>query len=202
MFEKFLSKFKPDNPKNVCANEPKFNSGDKYLDEFVKAYANESFNSGIFTVHNPEDICYWNEILTNTFPRYKNKIECFSHDWLGRQFAYYEEKGIVLLFEPGTGDVLEIPVNIKDFLNQELVQYTDAALAESFFQEWLSTSDSVVESSDNCIGYKKPLFLGGCDEISNLEQIDLKVYWGLMSQLIIKTKNLPEGVSIQNITIK
>ncbi|MBQ6554892.1 MAG: DUF1851 domain-containing protein, partial [Firmicutes bacterium] len=31
--------------------------------------------------------------------------------------------------------------------------------------------------------YKVPLFLGGEDDIPNLELCDMEVYWGILSQL-------------------
>ncbi|WP_434798222.1 T6SS immunity protein Tdi1 domain-containing protein [Terrisporobacter vanillatitrophus] len=33
------------------------------------------------------------------------------------------------------------------------------------------------------MGYKVPLFLGGEDDISNLEEIDMEVYWSVTGQL-------------------
>jgi len=43
------------------------------------------------------------------------------------------------------------------------------------------------------MGYRKPLFLGGSDEVENLEVSDLDVYWHIMGQIIRKTKGLPQG---------
>ena len=39
---------------------------------------------------------------------------------------------------------------------------------------------------EDCVGYKIPLFLGGNDEISNLEITDMEIYWGICGQLITK----------------
>ncbi|MCP2517553.1 MAG: T6SS immunity protein Tdi1 domain-containing protein [Achromobacter mucicolens] len=49
--------------------------------------------------------------------------------------------------------------------------------------------------------YGIPLFLGGQDEVSNLELSDLDVYWHLLSQLIRQTRGLPAGTPIGPITL-
>lgn len=48
-----------------------------------------------------------------------------------------------------------------------------------------------------CIGSKKPLFLGGEDTIENLESLDLDVYWHIMGQVIAKVRGLPPGTPIR-----
>ncbi|HIF6190235.1 TPA: T6SS immunity protein Tdi1 domain-containing protein [Vibrio parahaemolyticus] len=105
------------------------------------------------------------------------------------------------MFEPGTGEALEIPVNFAQFHEDELVNYTNEALAVEFFSEWLATGNEPPASSQ-CVGYKKPLFLGGADIVANLELIDLEVYWGISGQLLEKVRGLPPGTPISNITIK
>lgn len=122
------------------------------------------------------------------FPEFKGRITCFGYDWLGRMFALdagrreNDQPGVVML-EPGTGDVLEIPANLVDFHNIELVENEDACLASRFYQIW-RTNGGAVPQHDRCVGYKVPLFLGGDDEIENLENSSLEVYWHLMGQLI------------------
>jgi hypothetical protein len=37
---------------------------------------------------------------------------------------------------------------------------------------------------NKCVGYKVPLFLGGEDEISNLDELDMEVYWSIIGQLM------------------
>jgi hypothetical protein len=48
-----------------------------------------------------------------------------------------------------------------------------------------------------CVGYRKPLFLGGADNLTNVEMLDLDVYWTLTAQLIAKTRGLPAGTKIR-----
>ncbi|CAE6797130.1 hypothetical protein R75461_05007 [Paraburkholderia nemoris] len=48
-----------------------------------------------------------------------------------------------------------------------------------------------------CVGYKRPLFLGGADELHNLELTDLDVYWTLSSQMIAQLSGVPTGTSVK-----
>ncbi len=94
------------------------------------------------------------------------------------------------MFEPGTGEALEIPANIKTFHDVELKENPDAALASSVYAEWRETGGGE-PAYDQCVGYKIPLFLNGKDEFENLELSDLEVYWHIMGQLVAKAKGLP-----------
>ncbi|WP_249150602.1 T6SS immunity protein Tdi1 domain-containing protein [Bradyrhizobium sp. JYMT SZCCT0180] len=104
------------------------------------------------------------------------------------------------MFEPGTGEALEIASSLQTFHDDELIEFGDAALAIDFHQRWLASGGTEPDYAQ-CVGYRKPLFLGGADEIENLELSDLDVYWHLMGQLIVKTKSVPQGAPVRiNIT--
>ena len=106
----------------------------------------------------------------------------------------------VLLLEPGTGEALEIPVPFSTFHDGELVDYADAALAAEFFEAWSAQHPSALPlSPDQCVGYKVPLFLGGHDDVANLEVSDLDVYWTICGQLRRQVKVLPPGTPIRSV---
>jgi hypothetical protein len=44
-----------------------------------------------------------------------------------------------------------------------------------------------------------PLFLGGADDVSNLERSDLAVYWSLCGQLRRHTVELPPATRIHGV---
>ena len=73
-------------------------------------------------------------------------------------------------------------------------------MASDFFKEWVSKNKNEIKISE-CVGYKTMLFLGGEDTIQNLKKGDMDVYWSICSQLILKTKGLPEGTVIKNLGI-
>ena len=70
-----------------------------------------------------------------------------------------------------------------EFLEKEIPLYTDACLAEKFFEEWSEFSKIKLQYG-RCAGYKIPLFLGGADEKENLEDSDMEVYWEIITQVI------------------
>lgn len=75
------------------------------------------------------------------------------------------------------------------------MEYRDACLLPDFFDAWRSENHHAVPF-DKCVGYKTPLFLGGIDQPSSLELIDTDVYWSITGQLIVATRNLPNGTKL------
>jgi hypothetical protein len=143
----------------------------------------------LYRVHQLNNIEKWNNIVTDAFPEFAGRIYCFGYDWLGRQFAIDKKrtrnsKALILMFEPGTADVLEIPCDFVEFHEVEIVEYHDACLASSFYKQWRDEIDDTEIEPTKCIGYKVPLFLGGEDTITNLEVSDMDVYWTICSELI------------------
>jgi hypothetical protein len=156
--------------------------------EFMAKFQGKSFNNGLYRVHKINELDKWNDIVTEAFPYFKNNIFCFSYDWLGRQFALdftrvFEGEPMIVMFEPGTGEALEIPSTFLSFHEEELIEFQEAALAVGFFNEWIKENTEPLDQNQ-CVGYKIPLFLGGEDEISNLDISDLEVYWGTIGQLM------------------
>lgn len=124
--------------------------------------------------------------MEEAYPGLQGKIKPFGHDWLGRIFAVdlrEARNGLVLMLEIGTGQALEIPCDMEDFLNEEIIFGSDACLAKSFYDEWCSLGKDA-PALGQCIGYKVPLFLGGVDDTTNLEVSDMEVYWGIFSQMM------------------
>jgi hypothetical protein len=172
---------------------------------FMKLYSGCSFLSGLYRVHAIADIRKWSKICVDTFPSFRGRIVCFSSDWLGRQFALdfkRVESGerLVLMMEPGTGEALEIPVGFMAFHDSELVDYKEEALADSFYQKWLEAGGAS-PGDDQCVGYNNPLFLGGKDEVNNLELCDMEVYWSVCAQLLAKTRGLAPGTPVRDVKI-
>ena len=107
----------------------------------------------------------------------------------------------MLLLEIATGQALEVPDTFLGFHEQELVDYADAALAVSFAEEWTSTGQRM-PGPDECVGYRVPLFLGGRDDVTNLELTDAEVYWSVTGQLVRQVQNLPPGTPIGSVTME
>jgi hypothetical protein len=200
MFERFQSSFKID--KSVRGRL----ATAKTARELVDAVGGTSFASGLYRVHSADSSLQANQFVKAAFPEFGRAFESFGFDWLGRQFAVDLGRGDssdpeILLFEPGTGEVLEIPVPFSAFHDEELVDYTDAALASSFFKKWLKAGKLAPDFKE-CVGYRKPLFLGGLDAVDNLEISDIEVYWTLMGQLRLQTRGYPVGTTIDRLDLR
>lgn len=142
-------------------------------------------------------------LVQAAYPEHVGHVSCFAFDWAGRQFSVDlgDTRDMVHMFEIGTGQVLEIPTDLDGFFGEEIVQYTDGALGESFFSAWLDAGGGE-PGFDECIGYRRPLFLGGVDDVSNLELTDLSVYWTVFGQLRVKTRGVPPGTPVRRVSIE
>ncbi len=155
---------------------------------FMSTHGGTTFNNGLYRLHAVQDIMRWTKLIEEEFTNYKGRAICFGYDWLGRHFALDKnrienEQMLILLFEPGAGEVMQIPVDFKNFNNEELVEYQNEALASEFYMEWLNTKGDS-PSHSQCIGYKVPLFLNGSDTVENLEISDMEVYWSICGQTL------------------
>jgi hypothetical protein len=185
-YSKFEKTFTVDKDISISQNSI-LSTSNEAINNLLKKFGGKSFNKGIYRLFASSDIVKWNEIVTNMFPSFRNKIMVFGYDWLGRIFAATyknvpKKNEQVILFEPGTGEALEIPCNLLEFHNDEIVTYANACLSQTFFDSWFETNPQILRR-DQCVGYGKMLFLGGEDIVENLEIIDMDVYWSICSQV-------------------
>lgn len=157
-------------------------SEDVYLD-FIMNYSKETFGDGLFRVVDSNNLEYFKLLVRSCFPELADDIRVIGFDWLGRMFVSSETKGFnIYMCDAGSHEILEIPLNIKEFLNHEIPEYPDELFALNFYKKYLSQGGKS-PSYTQCIGYKTPLFLGGLDDLSNIEKADLDVFWTIMTQL-------------------
>ena len=193
MFEAFHNSFSRDDALSADNDGVAPRSTVAGWNELIDQFGGGSFGQGLYRVIRGSDLDAWSDRVANAFPAFAGRITCFGFDWLGRVLAVDAarleggEAGVVL-FEPGTGEALEIPCSIATFHDEELIDYADAALAGDFHEAWLSNGGPAPRH-DQCVGYRKPLFLGGGDDLDNLEVSDIDVYWHLMGQFIARTRS-------------
>jgi Domain of unknown function (DUF1851) len=197
MFEVFERNFSQDSNADGIGIESDVSG----LGEFIEKFGGASFRHGLYRAVRATELQEWTKRLIYAFPVFQGRITCFGYDWLGRAFAIdsqrvEEGRLCVVMFEPGAGRALEISANIESFHDNELNEFGEAVLAISFYREWLENGGHKPGYAQ-CIGYKKPLFLGGKDDLTNLELTDLDVYWHIFGQLITRTKGLPLGTSVR-----
>ena len=173
MFRKFFEFAGENNKQNMQSTE-----------EFLEYCSGKSFLNGLYRIHNTEDIPKWNDIVGRAFPKFAGKIKTFGYDWLGNHFALDLDRNVVLLFEPGAGEVFNVNEDFINFHNKTMTEYTEECLAELFFDDWYEANDKYQLLHNECVGYKVPLFLNGSEELDNLEVSDMEVYWEIMAPLI------------------
>ena len=200
MFEKLDSHFSPDGPFPSAGECKNSFDGDVELKVLFTKFGGCSFNKGLYRVLKAKDVPAWNSRVGAAFSEFSDRITTFGIDWLGRVFATSGDRRGggqfgVIMFEPGTGEALEIPASIGSFHDEEIIKYSDAALASNFHRRWLEIGGRAPEYSQ-CVGYKKPLFLGGIDDVDNLVLSDIDVYWHLCLELLVKIRDLPDGTPI------
>ena len=203
MFEAFQQHFTPDLSALPDADGAPPGLNTPGLSELIARFGGASFNGGLYRVIRGSDIGTWNARVSVGFPVFAERITCFGYDWLGRAFAadaQPREQGGVLMFEPGTGEVFDVPTDVLSFHDVELIKHSDRALASSAHKEWLAAGGAIPAYAE-CIGYRVPLFLNGSDTFENMELSDLDVYWHLMGELIVKTKHLRPGTKVGPATI-
>jgi len=174
---------------------------DPRLKELFLRFGGASFNRGLYRVMTADIVEAAHALIAHAFPECASQAKAFGYDWGGRIFALELdrlEEGLpaIMLFEPGTGEALEIPANLVTFHENELINNSEAALGVSFHKQWLATGGAAPKY-DQCIGYQRPLFLGGEDVVENLELSDLDVYWTLSGQMIQQTRGLPPGTRVR-----
>ena len=84
-------------------------------------------------------------------------------------------------------------------MNIELIDFGNDILDISLYQSWIQNFGRGLKF-DECVGFKKPLFLGGEDRSENYEVYDLTLYWDFSHKIYEELKTLPEGVVIKSIS--
>ena len=205
MYDLFANGFSRDGElSSVCASSVPIGSPHAGLAELLTRFGGASFDRGLYRIMLPTEREQWTAPLSEAFPQFVRRSSVFAYDWLGRIFAIdsgrQEKDGCgVLLLEPGTGGALEIPCGIRSFHEEVLIHDREAPLAASFHAQWLEQGGKI-PSRKQCVGYKKPLFLSGVDLVSNLELVDMDVYWTVSSLLIRKARGLPVGTRLGSIS--
>lgn len=206
MFERFRAEYvslrDPDTAASAWRHE-RFAAVEGY-GEFTAEFAGASFGGGLYRVHDDQTGPRALALVAEAYPELAERVCPFGYDWLGRQFAIDSGRidagqPLVLLLEPGTGEALEIPLPFLALHEKELIEYADAALAAAFFRAWSALNPSGPLRRNQCVGYRVPLFLGGRDDVGNLELSDIDVYWSICGQLRRGVLNLPPGTSVNQV---
>jgi len=156
---------------------------DNNLNYIFDSVGGTSYNHGLFMLYDVSSSQHFTQRVETFFTNAKGKITCFGRDWLNRQFAINrDDTSIIYQFDVVYNEVIEIPVDLKLFFEDEIIKYSNELLAESFFNNWQGKV-KIDLSCHQCVDYKIPPMLGGKDTIENLEVRDEDVAWEINSQL-------------------
>lgn len=204
MYSKFLAHFKRDGSLTpIQPFEPGFLSriSNPELKELFVKFGGYSFHNGAYRILSPRFMRPATEAVQLAFPEHKLDAVVFAYDWLGNLFCYDLKRCDVIICEWGSGESYSTSCSLYNFHNSELIEHGDKVLMMNFYRAWLSKNNRP-PWADQCVGYKKPLFMGGEDEIGNLKTIDLNIYWSTTAQLIDKVRDVPPGTKIGKISIE
>lgn len=201
----FRARFVISRSEPSAANVPPL--ADPQLVDVFNALGGVTVEGGLYRIYSPQAALAATAMVEDAMPELRGRIDCFGADWLGCLFALDKarvdgDENLVLILEPGTGDVLDVPVSVRSFHDTELVEFAEAALAVSFYRAWRESSgDTDPLDEQTCVGYSTPLFLGGADDVTNLTRSDMAVYWHLMGELRAATLPLATGTDISSIRV-
>jgi hypothetical protein len=170
------------------------------VQDLLQAIGGLSFNGGLYRTLHLKDVPDWNATIATAWTETAGKVCCFGYDWAGSLFALYRGSN-VLQFSAGDLEMMEIPGDLESFHNKDLVDMAEPALGVAFYEAW-KESGGAVPKHDECVGYTKPLFLGGTDWIDNLELIDLDVYWTVSAPVIARARIVGVGGRLGKLEIE
>ena len=70
----------------------------KNKEDFIEQMNGKTFLKGLYRLFDSNKTSNWCSIVEQAFPKYKNYIDVFGYDWLGRIFAINKINNHILLF--------------------------------------------------------------------------------------------------------
>ena len=188
-FDCFLAVYNPDY-KNSESNfdESSRLFGVNGAAELFRDFSGCTFGGGIYRLFFLDEFDKWDRLVLDIFSQYQGRISCFGSDWMGRIYAWDYGRNKAVILDPGFGEALKIPRDFYELHNHEFVDYPDESLSKNLYDEYLDKFKTKVQR-DQCAGYKISPFLGGKDNLENLELSDLEVYWSICSDIYNQVEN-------------
>ena len=119
----------------------------------------------------------------------------------GDAFLQDASTGSVSCLDTATAELFEVAGDISEF--QELLkeqEFVANHLAVNMIEDLIN--NNVLLEPGKIYSYKKPPVLGGEYILENIEPTDIAVHFSLSGQIHYQVKDLPEGATINDITIK
>ncbi len=162
-----------------------------------------SFENGAFYVFAKREICEWADAIKFLFPSADTYIPV-GRDWLNRLYAVRQENDFssdVILFSHITDEFFSLGVNIRQFFDSFLINEYETLLDMTIFGEFVASNDITLPLIQSGIQMKIPLFLGGDYSVANMELVDPKMDWDIVTQLLLQTREMEVGQSVSGVEI-
>jgi hypothetical protein len=176
------------------------------MQQLLSTHGGATFDNGVYRLFKIHELEKWTAVAVAMFPHLRKKIVVFGSNWRGELFAVglnrkHGDQYLVQLLDPASSQSLNIPATFAAFHDVELVDYPNDTLHIELFQEWLSVK-RIMPKAHECVGYIRPLMLGGVDSIPNQEITDLEVYWSFNTHVKRQTDGLPAGTKIDEVDLE
>lgn len=176
------------------------------IKDFFAKYSGATFNQGIYRVLPLDELRKWTAIATEMYTHLQGRMLVFASDWRGQLYALNAtrkdgDQYQVQLLDPATGESLGIPATFATFHEVELIEYPNDSLQVELYQGWLAAGQAAPQPRE-CVGYIKPLQLGGRDEMANQEITDMEVYWSFSTQMKQQLDQLAPGTRIEKVDLE
>lgn len=174
------------------------------LQPIIQLMSGATLDSGFYRFHTPESARTGTQACSRLITGFEGRYYSFAFDWLGREVAVdirpRPEDGYVIVVDPGAGEYLKTGCRLSDW--HDAVASDEDPLAGTFYSEWRSQdTERGPLRFDQAVGYKIPLFLGGRDEVGNLEVVPRGLYFELCTQLAHGTRHMSPGETIDQVII-
>ena len=165
-----------------------------FLYELYKNFGGTTFSNGLLRIHTFESSNKWTDLLTNKYYKeFSGKLYCFAFNWQGCMFCINSSNTELFIFDPATCEYFSLEnANIEDFFNSIIFDYDDETFITDYFNETLQHLEMNQIEFKNSFGHRKPLFLGGIDDVENYEVIDTEVLWDLQIQIAENINEIPD----------
>jgi hypothetical protein len=177
---------------------------------FISRYAGRSFGGGLFRalpIEGALGLSAWNGRLgwRMDWPSVPRSI-AFAADWRGNLYLLDERRTTagerrIAWLDIATGELESPDVAFSEFLGAAVPGMHGTLLDEALYSSWLS-GGGARPSSEQCIGHKVPMILGGANDAANLEVLSLLVWVSMCGQIYEQVKNLPPGTKITGFQVK
>ncbi|MFB9235650.1 hypothetical protein ACFFWC_08865 [Plantactinospora siamensis] len=149
------------------------------LRDLVTKVGGCTLDHGFYRFHTARTATEANVACAALIDGFAGRFHCFAFDWLGREIAVNVRgrRPAVIVVDPGWGEYCRTDCELDEW--HDVMCGEDDLLAHSFYQEWQQANPGIVLRFDQVVGYRIPLFLGGPEEVSNLELTDREVYFEL-----------------------